>query len=463
MARARARKAKRKGKRKRAKIKRGPKSLREQAVVISRPGRKARKAIRINEFRSNESMKAYRKGYNCMWKHCEPYMRRIKLPKPGDFNPNNVHQGRLWALPRECSLTGNQASLLLEKCYDAGVSEPQLRQVKKSLSYAYCLTSGKISRNYPKVKDMWDSFGDFVQPTESNKPDRIPTPENLRDSFTTAWHPGCGMSLLDWSVALLITWDWAIAGARSREDLKRIKNSIDHDINVQEGYGSTGYVEGRSKLCGRKRGTRPWRSWRICLCGDKHEPVPAVFRHRFDRLGNPTTEPTWCTNCPVCCMELISLLQDGQPRMYPKWLSGKKRGGRFSECNNVADCPARANEWMKIQGIDEDFSSNAGRKSLARWLSKVDVDYEVGFEIHGDLYSVWSQDYQPDSDNPTGFKKRKQSMNPDKCLAAYKKLRIFFGITKKKANLSRMEKLLLLNLQSMGKGAQAKKIIAESS
>ena len=149
--------------------------------------------------------------------------------------------------------------------------------------------------------------------------------------------------------------------------------------------------------------------------------------------------------------------------MYPKWLSGKKRGGRFSECNNVADCPAKANEWIKVQGVEEDVSSNAGRKSLARWLSKVDVDYETGLEIHGDLYSVWSQDYQLDCDNPTGFKKRKQSMNPDKCLAAYQKLRIFFGVTEKKAKLSRMEKLMLLTLQSMGKGAQAKKIIAESS
>ena len=464
MAVARPRKRRKGQKRRKPKRRKpGPKSLREKAVHPTRPGRKARKAMRINAFRSNESMKAYRKGYNAAYRVCGKYMKRIGCKEPGKFDQNNVHQGKLWALPVECRLTGKQAELILEKCYEAGLSEPQLRQVKKSLSYAHFLTTGKPGLNYPEVKTMWETFGDFEPVKKSIKPQKIPTPENLREAFTTPWNEACGMSLMQWTVALLISWDWAVAGARSQEDLKRIKNSTDHDVNHADGYGSTGYVEGRSKLCGRKRGTRPWRVWRLCLCpGGKHQPVPAVFRHRINNEGNPTKQPTWCTNCPVCCMELVMLKQAKEPRMYPKWLNSKRAGGRFS-VSNVGNCSKRANEWFRCQGVtDEDYCSNAGRKSLAEWLSKVQAVYEVGFEIHGDLWEVWGKDYQDDSENPTGFKRRTQSSDPKRCLAAYKKLRKYFGVADDQAALSRMEKLMMLTLKSLGKNKEALKIVKES-
>ena len=41
-----------------------------------------------------------------------------------------------------------------------------------------------------------------------------------------------------------------------------------------------------------------------------------------------------------------------------------------------------ANRWFDAQGVErqQDFSRNAGRKCLARWLSKVKAAYEEGFE-----------------------------------------------------------------------------------
>ena len=230
------RKAKKRGKRRKRKPgKRGPKSLRERVVLPKYMGLKQRKVKRVNEFRSNESMKSYRKGYNVMWRKCPQYMKRIKSAKePGEFNKKNAHQGKLWGSSKECQLTGRQASLILEKCYEAGCTYAQLKKVKSSLSYAYFLTTGKLALNYKEVWDMWATLGDFEPPTTSIKPTRIPTPEDLKTAWTTPWHKDCGMSLVKWTVAMLIAHDWAIAGARSKEDLKRIKNSIDHEVNTKE-------------------------------------------------------------------------------------------------------------------------------------------------------------------------------------------------------------------------------------
>ena len=437
-------------------IKKGPKSFRDQARRPKYAGRKMRGALRFNEFRSPATMQTYRTGYRTMWKHAKAYMERKRLPRPGTFRKANHHAGHLWATGSECKLTGVQAARILEICFEAKISEAALKQVKKSLSYAHFLRTGIVSRNWDEVKNTFDTFGEFGKVVQPTMPEHVPTPDQLKEGFMKPWSKETGMPLLKWSVGLLASWDWTVAGLRSKSDLGKVKKSCDHDVSEVEGYGSTSFVEGRSKLCGRKRGSRAWRVWRICLCPEgKHKKVPEDLE--FDKQGNPTKEPTWTTNCPTACQVLIHRAQQQEEkRIYPKLL----KCGKFKK-HNVAKPTELANDWYEVQGVERAnrYSSNAGRKSLARWLSQVGAPYEEGFEVHGDLFNVWSESYQPDVENPTGFNRRTQSTSPDHCLRAYKKLRKFFGIkVPDKRPLNRQEKLMMLVAQTMGKGEEADKI-----
>ena len=191
------------------------------------------------------------------------------------------------------------------------------------------------------------------------------------------WNQASGMPLTSWSVGLLASWDWSVAGLRSNADMNKVKKSTCHDHNEVEGYCSTSFVEGRSKLCGRKRGSRPWRVWRGCLCPNgKHIPVPEDLE--INKEGFPGKEPSWHTNCPTAAFELVMSLQAGpQKRCYPRWL----KSGSFKK-QNVGDPVELANRWFDAQKVEraQKFSRNAGRKCLARWLSKVKASYEDGFE-----------------------------------------------------------------------------------
>ena len=72
--------------------------------------------------------------------------------------------------------------------------------------------------------------------------------------------------------------------------------------------------------------------------------------------------------------------------------------------------------WLIKQGVcskDEPYSHNSGRKALARLLSKNNISYEHGFEIHADRHSVWQKNYQPDCASAPHFDRRDQHLNPD--------------------------------------------------
>ena len=438
---------------------RGPKSFRDEARRPKYAGRKMRGQLRFNENRSSEAMQSYRCGYTVMWSHAAAYMEKKKLPRPGQFKKRNQHGGMLWATGNECKMTGPQAARVLELCYEARISEAQLRQVRKSLSYAHFLRTGKVSRNWEEVTNTWDTFGDFGEVVRPTLPEHIPTPEQLKHAFMKPWCQASGMPLTIWSVGLLACWDSSVAGLRSNADMNKVKKSVCHDHNKVEGYCSTSFVEGRSKLCGRKRGSRPWRVWRCCLCPNgKHIPVPEDLE--VSKEGFPVKEPSWCTNCPTAAFELVMALQRGpEKRCYPRWL----KSGSFRK-QNVGDPVGLANRWFDAQEVErqQDFSRNAGRKCLARWLSKVKAAYEEGFEIHGDLFAVWSQSYQPDVENRTGFDRRTQSTSPDHCLRAYKKLRKFFGVKVPNTTpLNRQERLMLLVANKLGVGEQALRIAEE--
>ena len=109
-------------------------------------------------------------------------------------------------------------------------------------------------------------------------------------------------------------------GLRSTEDVKRVKQSSSHQWDWANGWQCTSFLGGRAKLCGTKKGTRPWWIWRVCHCPTKkHVRVPPRFCERIDPEGNPTVDTfKWSTLCPLAALELMWQLQIicQEPRCY---------------------------------------------------------------------------------------------------------------------------------------------------
>ena len=268
------------------------------------------------------------------------------------------------------------------------------------------------------------------------------------------------MPLTKWSVAYIASWDWNVAGGRggSKGCLSRIKKSTNHRINADEGWCWTQFEGGRCKM-GKK--SRPWKQWRLCLCkGGKHCGPPAeILNPKLWVGGNPPEsamqdgKPVWCTACPVSAMQLVLGLQNDVPQkqkhIYRKW--NEKKKPMFAK-ENYGDIPALCNEFFDKQGANEGtaYDPHSGRKSLARWLSNLNVSYEEGFEIHGDLFAVWAKSYQTDVDRDNRFKRRTQSNLPDVTLKAYKRLRSHWNIRKMKKKLTVTDALLIANTRALG-------------
>ena len=343
-------------------------------------------------------------------------MARKGIPKPGEFDPNNVHGGKLWGSRKECRLTDLMAGNIFERVYESGkVGVDQLKQVRHSLSYAYYLTTGIQGENYPEVYAQWKTFDLTKLPGVRRpvKPVRIPIPVNLKLAFTTPWSSAHPQSLTTFTTGVLCTYDTHIFGLRPNVDTKKVKDSRSHFINANEGYGWTEMVGGRSKLHGPKRGTRPWRVIRICLCKGDHISVPDHFN--MDLQGNPIDDPSWNTVCPLAAMELMRYVQEADFKPYAKWFS---TSGHYGQ--NVGDVATYANTWLSCQGIPGPFDRNSGRKSLARWLEHLHVPYAEHLHIHGDLQVVWRGHYQTKL-LKSGCKTREQSLDPDTANAALKR------------------------------------------
>ena len=278
------------------------------------------------------------------------------------------------------------------------------------------------------------------------------------------------MSLVDWSRGEVAAWDWGVLGCRSQEDLKRIKNGKSHGYDRQEGWAFTGYDGGRAKLAGKKAGTRPWKAWRVCLCpGGKHRPLAKDIEYRLDRYGNPREhdidEITWTTECPINCCELILKGQykrdEGCPmmshaRIYRKW--NKKDKGGFGT-DSEGDPMKLVKKWFKVQGVETEFDANAGRKGLGRWLSLLNVPYNEGLQIHGDLEGVWLKHYQPGL-TKTGYSIREQSLDPKIATLAVRKFAAYCGRGKPpQVTLDVTQRLLRGLMEAQGKGDEADRLI----
>ena len=396
-----------------------------------------------DELRSGETRKKQRYGFRLMWKCAPREMRRFKVGTVGSFDENNVHGGECWGWPRECKLTKSQARTIYYTMYKTReLTIDQLCVVKKAFAHAWELVGGTPGGNFPGVKEIWGIIrvGKTATKKHSVVPERVPTPEELRTPFNREWRPDSPMSLVKSCQGLLGAYDLFICGLRSTADVKRIKDSPVHHQDWTKGWQATAFKGGRAKLCGTKKGTRPWRIWRVCHCpGQHHVRPPKTFFAEIKKDGNPRCEVKWCTVCPVAVVEFLFSLQESDTKYcYRKWLDSGRMGA-----SNINDVRVVAVDWLVAQGaVDEScrYDLNAGRKCLARLCCHLKIPYPESFQIHGDLFETWAQSYEQEV-LKSSFNKRSQSRDPLVATVALRKFANFFGRGKKlKRKLGRSER-----------------------
>lgn len=235
---------------------------------------------------------------------------------------------------------------------------------------------------YRGVKVVWQIVrqSELADALATVVPRRIPTVRDLKVAFTKDWTTDHPLSLMDYSSGLICAYDGFLNGLRSNEDIDRLKKSQEHSHDWTNGWQCTSFAGGRAKLCGAKKGSRPWALWTVCFCkGAQHFSPPAEVLIGQD--GNPL-DPTlvnWTTSCPLSALELLWRLQE-HPQRYKKWLDS----GRFGKMNH-GDPVRKALEWFKTQGVPGPFDRNSGRKCLARWTRHLQLEYPHIFQIMGDL------------------------------------------------------------------------------
>ena len=442
----------------------GPRSYNGRAKVPKGAGLRTRIQHEKNKMRTDNTMQQLRTGWNKMFEIIPGEMRKMKIKTPGSYDPSNCHAGKMWGWPRECNMTDKKAERIMFMCYQSKrLTENQLKNVRKTLSYAYELCGGDAKKNWPSLKGLFvKAFNMKSLPKgrecHSIKPRRIPTPEALKRAFTKQWTPKTKMPLTKWAVAYVAAYDWGIFGCRSKEDLKRLKYASRHVINVEERWQASEFYGGRCKLCGNKKGTRPWWVYRVCLCpGQHHISPPKDFGEAIDEDGNPNVEVRWNTACPVACWEFYTSMMDPKDvRCYPKWVDG-----RYGK-DNVDPVVDLAIWWFEVQGEmsydGRPWSTNAGRKALARWCQKLNISYSESFEIHGDLYETWADHYE-DYVPKDRHQQREQSKYPDKATRALCRFANWLGRGKRvKARLSRHERYMHHHLMAHGEDDLAHRI-----
>ena len=385
-------------------------------------------------------MTKYRTGFRTMWKTCPRVMRQCKVGEVGSFDVGNHHGGIMPGWPSESTMTDNRASKILHACIKSKkLSLKQLEAVRKCLSFFWELTGKKTKRdgNWPSVGANWESLVRLkdLKPKQQKRTMRIPHPNTVKKAMLRGWKKK-GMPFLKWITFYGCFWDTFVCGARPNVDMKKIKDSRTHDFNWKQGWQCTDFLGGRSKLTGVKKGSRPWKMWRICLCKGKKHRRPRKDAWSFiDDDGNPSLgvehlgfDPV----CPLACTEMVwqcELAEDQPKRNYPNFLPRSKKYPARLGVLNVGDPAQAAVEWLINQGVGE-FDHNAGRKFLAHWCHFLDVEYGLSVHIHGDLYDVWMDHYQL-----LGLKSKKeavksireQSLDPQVATAALRKFAFFLG------------------------------------
>ena len=230
--------------------------------------------------------------------------------------------------PAESTLTDLRVSKIFSACVDSGkLTESNLLAIKKTLS------KKKNAQNWPCVASIWDGEVTLAElkPTEPRPPMRIPQPKTIRAAVVRGFRKGRNSPLLYWMVMYLAFWDGFVCGARPNVDLGKLKRSNEHYWDWELGWCCTAMENGRSKLCGIKRGSRPWSSWLTCMCKGEHTKVPALVWSYFDEDGNLSKDFGLDFSCPVVCQQLIFQwlrAHNQRLRKYPNFLPRSKRNSK---------------------------------------------------------------------------------------------------------------------------------------
>ena len=424
--------------------KRGPPALKDKAELPKRASVTTRIQHALNKKKNNGTMMIYRAGFKLMWKVAGKQMREAGVKKYRGFDPKNAHGGRIWGWPFEMNLTNAKVRKIMFAVINSyKLTIDQLKTVRKSFAYAWQLYKHKTDDqeeddNWPCMRKIWKTRDDTKQKqkTYSTLPERVPTPGELQTAFTKPWTPDHPFSFTKFCQAVPAAYDTFIWGCRSNEDHKRIKESRRHVVRPSEGYLSSEYVGGR---CKSPQHARPWSRYVVCLCpGGRHKSPSPFFKHTLDKNGTPKKGVDWHCTCPLACLEFMWSYDAAKGRCYSK--AAKKKFGK----QNEADIPKLAVDWLVAQGIctEEDrFSHNSGRKSLARWCSKYQIEYKDSFQIHQDLHKTWKI-YQPDVP-PSKFDDREQSKCADTCCVALRTLAMNWKLgPKKKPALTKSERFM---------------------
>ena len=400
------------------KRRRGRPSTKSKSKLPRYAGMRTQIQQKRNENKSNYTLKMYRYGFKLMERICGKMMKRNNVKSFGEFDKTNVHGGKIWGHPSECKMTNRLARDLMFKCIQSrALTYDQLRSVRKSLAYTKELTGGKAGENWPAVAVAWDTLNREELPSKLRNllPQKIPTPEALKKAWTTDYTKKWPLG--KFCVGNLAAHDTYIIGTRANTDTSRLKKSVTHEMNTEEGWFCSMYKGGRAKLGNGKY--RDWWRYGVCFCkGKVHKSPPDDMIAYIDPQGFPTEELEWDPTCPLASKQFINQYAAVEDKNYPKWLDKSNRFGK-SSVNNVVDF---ANKWMELQGAGTPggYDHNSGRKSLARWLDKLNISYRWSFEIHGDLEKVWRSNYQPTLPK-SGFKKRLQSRDPNETTQALRR------------------------------------------
>ena len=447
--------------------KRGTPSYKSGAKRPRRAGQAKRLLFRINEKRDTKYLARCRGGYQIIWKKAGRYVRNLKrFPRPGTCDPANHHRGAMPSLPGDFHLTEKQAGTILEKVAEAkGTSYAQLRTVSSTLSYLYSIQTGEQGKNWESVRNQLASYDekDFVRIRKSLKPTVIPDLPALQKAFTTGWTRDCGVSLALFCTMLLAGWCTYLWGCRSNVDMTSLKEGPEHCDNEVQGWAWTAYKDGRNKLSGRKKGTRKWKAFFVCMCPDgKHKPVPQGWEYCLDATGNPRLEVPFPSECPLNARQIkIRCSHDPtQFRLFSKWTKSTQ-----AYVSNHGDPADLARRFLELQGAGAgdglQYCRNAGRMAFANWLDELHVPYHEGFQAHGDLPDVWKK-YQPGLQS-SNFAEREQNTVPAIVCAALRRFRHSCGRddqTPVDKGLDLNSRLMVGLLRSQGQHDLAKDIVS---
>ena len=374
--------------------------------------------MHYNMMKGSEAHQATRNGWQVMWVCCPDLFGKWGLPEPGEYVQDNFHQGVMWGSMNEYRkhpLSELRCVEIFLRCFKAGISLDQLKQVRKTCSYIYHCETGIAKSNYPCFKNILKCIDTRKcrASKQTVKPHTILDEKDMVRALTTEWHPACGMTFVEFLRGYLILWDGWVLGARPNKDIGKIRDSEEH--HFEDNCWSSAYLGGRSKLELQQDGTRPWRAWRICMCpNEKHIAPTGTFPFCLDRWGNPTESwSQYCTTCPVFIGEFLEQSMPPPFRPYRKWLDSKSRSNhgrsRWGK-DNMGKLHDLAMRFLDAQGVRR-CSKNSGRKTTARLSHVVKSPHCELLHITGDLPDTWRKCYQP-SYPPTNYKVREQSLNP---------------------------------------------------